>query len=59
MRDDDSKHLDADEVIKRLEAAGANDCNLLMNTGPLADGSIHPDDVKTLREVGRRLRRKG
>jgi len=56
---DDSKHLNADEVIKRLEAAWANDCNLLMNTGPLADGSIHPDDVKTLREVGRRLRRKG
>ena len=56
---DDSKHLGADEVIKRLEAAWANNCNLLMNTGPLADGSIHPDDVKTLREVGRRLRRKG
>jgi len=30
--------------------------NLLLNTGPLPDGSIHPDDVKTLREVGRRLR---
>lgn len=53
---DDSKHLDADEVHKRLEAAWAADCNLLMNTGPLPDGSIHPDDVKTLREVGRRLR---
>ncbi len=58
-KDDDSQHLDADEVIKRLEAAWANDCNLLMNTGPLPDGSIHPDDVKTLREVGRRLRRSG
>ncbi len=54
---DDSKHLDADEVQKRLEAAWAANCNLLMNTGPLPDGSIHPDDVKTLREVGRRLRR--
>jgi len=58
-KDDDSKHLDADEVMKRLEAAWAGNCNLLMNTGPLADGSIHADDVKTLREVGRRLRRKG
>ena len=56
-KDDDSKHLNTDEVMKRLEAAGAADCNLLMNTGPLSDGSIHPDDVKTLREVGRRLRR--
>lgn len=54
---DDSKHLDADEVHKRLENAWANNCNLLMNTGPLPAGSIHPDDVKTLREVGRRLRR--
>jgi len=56
-KDDDSRHMNADEVMKRLEAAGAADCNLLMNTGPLSDGSIHPDDVKTLREVGRRLRR--
>jgi alpha-L-fucosidase len=54
---DDSKHLDADEVHKRLENAWAANCNLLMNTGPLPDGSIHSDDVKTLREVGRRLRR--
>jgi hypothetical protein len=30
------------------------DCNLLLNTGPLPDGSIHPD-VATLCEVGRRL----
>ena len=58
-KDDDSQHLDADEVMKRLEAAWASNCNLLMNTGPLPDGSIHPDDVKTLREVGRRLRRTG
>jgi alpha-L-fucosidase len=56
---DDNKHLNADEVIKRLEAAGAADCNLLMNTGPLPEGSIHPDDVRTLREVGRRLRGSG
>jgi alpha-L-fucosidase len=31
-------------------------CNLLLNTGPLPDGSIHPEDVHTLREVGRRIR---
>jgi alpha-L-fucosidase len=54
---DDSKHLDADEVLKRLESAWAANCNLLMNTGPLPDGSIHTDDVKTLRQVGQRLRR--
>ena len=30
-----------------------------MNTGPLPDGSIHPVDVKTLKEVGRRIRADG
>ena len=33
--------------------------NLLLNTGPLPDGSIHPEDVQTLREVGRRIRAHG
>ena len=33
--------------------------NLLMNIGPRKDGSIHPDDEKALREVGRRLRAEG
>jgi len=56
-KDDDNKHLSADQVIQRLEAAGAAHCNLLMNTGPLPGGSIHPADVKTLRDVGRRLGR--
>ena len=42
--------------MRRLESAWAANCNLLMNTGPLPDGSIHMDDVGTLREVGRRLR---
>ena len=53
---DDENHLDADEVLKQLEAAKDRNCNLLMNTGPLPDGSIHQVDVKTLREVGRRVR---
>ena len=39
-----------------VEAAWAKGCNLLLNTGPLPDGSIHIDDVNTLRDVGRRLR---
>lgn len=56
---DDDQHLDADETLRRLGAAFGQNCNLLMNTGPLADGSIHPVDVKTLREVGRRIRKNG
>jgi alpha-L-fucosidase len=39
-----------------VRAAWAKGYNLLLNTGPLPDGSIHTDDVNTLREVGRRLR---
>jgi len=53
---DDSGHKTADQVMEMLERAKGMKANLLLNTGPLPDGSIHPDDVKTLREVGRRLK---
>ncbi len=52
----DGKHRTADDVMEMLSEAKARNANLLLNTGPLPDGSIHPEDVKTLREVGRRLR---
>ncbi len=42
-----------------LAEARKRGANLLPNTGPLADGSIHPTDEATLREVGRRLRESG
>jgi alpha-L-fucosidase len=53
---DEGKHKDADEVMRMLADADERHANLLLNAGPLPDGSIHPDDVKTLRAVGRRLR---
>lgn len=53
---DDQGHKTADEVMEMLERAKEMGANLLLNTGPLPDGSIHPDDIKTLKEVGRRLR---
>lgn len=59
VKNDDGAHLDAGEVLRRLGYAFDQNCNLLMNTGPLPDGSIHPVDVKTLKEVGRRIREKG
>jgi alpha-L-fucosidase len=52
----DARHLTADEVMAELEAAASLKANLLLNTGPLGDGSIHPEDVSTLREVGKRIR---
>jgi alpha-L-fucosidase len=51
----DAKHFGPDAVMKMLAAAAAQRANLLLNTGPLPDGTIHPEDVATLREVGRRI----
>jgi len=54
----DGKHLSADDVIEALGLAEQSGANLLMNTGPMPDGSIHPEDIKTLIEVGNRLKDK-
>lgn len=45
-------HRRPDEVEAMLANAAAIHANLLLNTGPLPDGAIHPDDVATLRTVG-------
>ena len=55
----DSEHYTADEVWPRLAYALKNNCNMLANTGPLPAGSIHEDDVKCLREMGKRIRERG
>jgi alpha-L-fucosidase len=52
----DARHRNADDLWGALAYAGAHRCNLLANVGPLPDGSLHADDVATLREVGRRIR---
>ena len=54
-----ARHLTADEVMELLAKARSQNANLLLNTGPLGDGSIHPEDVKILREVGGRIRQNG
>ena len=54
-KNDDGKHKTADQVMEMLKKAEDQKCNLLLNTGPLPDGSIHPEDVATLKEVGKRL----
>lgn len=54
-KDDAGKHKTADEVMQMLADAQATNCNLLLNTGPLPDGSIDATDAATLRHVGRRL----
>lgn len=52
-------HRTADEVWNLLAGARRDRCNLLLNVGPLGDGSVHPADVAALREVGRRIREGG
>jgi alpha-L-fucosidase len=54
-----SPHLNADDVMHKLAVCAAGPANLLLNTGPLGDGSIHPADVKTLKAVGKRIREEG
>jgi len=53
------QHMKEDEVWETLRAARADGCNLLLNTGPLPDGSIDAEDDVVLRAVGARLRKEG
>ncbi|NOR75085.1 MAG: alpha-L-fucosidase precursor [Draconibacterium sp.] len=55
-KNDDGKHKTADEVMELLTKAQNSGANLLLNTGPLPDGSVYKEDLKTLIEVGQRLR---
>lgn len=56
-KSNDGKHRGADSVLENIDYVSRWDANLLLNTGPLPDGSIDRQDVATLREVGKRLRR--
>ncbi len=53
------KHRTADEVWETLRSAAEQGANLLLNTGPLPDGSLDPEDDAVLREVGERVRTEG
>lgn len=59
IKADDGNHKTADQVIEMLKKAGQMNANLLLNTGPLPDGTISPEDVVTLREVGKRISQNG
>ncbi len=53
------RHLTTDEAWAKLAAARAASANLLLNTGPMPDGSIPPQHAKVLREIGERIRKDG
>ena len=55
-KSDNGKHKKADQVMQMLERAKKLNANLLLNSGPLPDGSIPKEDIATLIEVGKRLR---
>ena len=52
-------HKNEEEVWQALTAARKSGCNLLLNTGPLPDGSLDEKDVPVLLAVGERIRKEG
>ena len=53
------KHKTEEEVWELLEEVLGKGYNLLLNTGPLPDGSLDPEDTEVLRAVGQRLDSEG
>ncbi|MBT7165789.1 MAG: alpha-L-fucosidase precursor [Victivallales bacterium] len=58
-KDTTGSHLSEDDVWAKLKQAGADGANLLLNTGPLPDGSLDEEDVRVLLAIGQRLEREG
>lgn len=52
-------HITTEEAYGMLDHAASNNANLLLNVGPLADGSIHPTQEKILRELGEKIHKEG
>jgi alpha-L-fucosidase len=52
----DSEHLTLEQVMDTVRRAGEQKANLLLNTGPLPNGSIHSGDSATLDALGAKLR---
>lgn len=48
-----------EELYGLLGHAAENNCNLLLNVGPMGDGSIHPGHAEILLELGRKIEREG
>ena len=53
------RNITFEEAWAKLAAAGAAQANLLLNSGPMPDGSIPPPHAQTLREMGQRIRASG
>jgi alpha-L-fucosidase len=55
----DHRFKSARELIGYLVRAAGNDANLLLNVGPRPDGTIQPEAVERLRQMGRWLKKYG
>jgi len=54
-----SKHKSVDAIIDTLDLAASLPAPLLLNTGPMGDGSIVPAEERLFRQVGERIRKDG
>lgn len=55
----DPKYIPAGRIIQQLADVVSKNGSLLLNVGPCADGSFHPDAVKQLHRIGDWLRVNG
>ena len=57
--EEDKRHKSLKEIVHLLVKAGGYDANLLLNVGPRPDGTIQPEFVERLAEVGDWLEKNG
>ena len=48
----DDNFKSTDELIRQLVSAAGRNANFLMNTGPMPDGRLQPENVQTYAEIG-------
>ncbi len=55
----DRKHKTDEELIQYLISAAGYDSNLLLNVGPMPNGKIQPEHIKSLKAIGKWLKANG
>ena len=55
----DKHRKSADEIMELLAEAWKLKATVCLNSGPMGDGSLVPEEEATLREVGKRVRQRG
>lgn len=53
---ENARHKTKEEVLEDFKYARKNKSNMILNISPRKDGSIHPDDLKVLQEIGPEIR---